>query len=1032
MKKITILIVMLVAFTTFASAQTCTADQQVTGTDTRGASINSARVIGQSFPIWQTGWLNQISLDISASNPGCVQTTMDVKIAILNGNGIGGTQLASQIYTIPVDINRKFETFAFDIPAAVTGGSMYTIVVSLVSGQTCGSAEPNMYWYYQFPSYYWNSTGGTQYVGADVNSYGNTQYFKTCVGTCYGNIQFADAAFKSALLAIPSIDANSDGEIDCSEASSYSGTIDVSGKSISNVTELKFFTAITELNCSNNNISSLNITANKALTNLNCSYNTISSVDLSANTTLTNLNCSNNTISSLNLSANTLLTNIYCVKNKISTLSLTNNTALTTLNCDSNSISFLNLTANTALTTLYCSANNISYLNLSTNNTLTSLACNNNSLNTLNVKNSNNSNFTSFSVQNNSDLSCIQVDDSTYSTINWTNIDAGVVFMSLSECPACIVNIPDANFLSALIANGADINGSGYIDCFEASSYSGYLDLNSKDISDLTGIEAFTSLTQLDCFNNNFSSLDLTHNTSLTFLNCSNIDNLTSINISGLTSLSTLYCYNNSLLTTVNVSGCTSLSDFQCSNSSITNLDLSACSFLYYLDCSSNSLVSLNVKNGNNYNMYDFYAFDNPSLTCIEVDDVDFSYSNWWGKDDVASYNVNCTPNITASVSPVSSGTITGAREYNTGEQVSLVATAETGYTFVNWTESGTPISTNTTYEFTATLDRTLVANFAINTYTLDYAAGTNGSITGTANQTVNYNANGTAVTAVPSTGYHFVDWSDASTTNPRTDLNVTGNIDVTANFAINTYTLDYAAGTNGSITGTASQTVNYNANGSQVTAVPSTGYHFVDWSDASTTNPRTDANVTANITVTANFAINTYTLDYAAGTNGTITGTANQTVNYGASGTAVTAVPNTGYHFLDWSDASTQNPRTDLNVTANISVTANYAINTFTLDYAAGTNGSITGTANQTVNYGANGTAVTAVPSTGYHFVDWSDASTQNPRTDLNVTANIDVTANFAINTFTLDYVAGTNGSISGTANQTVNYNANGTAVTA
>ena len=127
---------------------------------------------------------------------------------------------------------------------------------------------------------------------------------------------------------------------------------------------------------------------------------------------------------------------------------------------------------------------------------------------------------------------------------------------------------------------------------------------------------------------------------------------------------------------------------------------------------------------------------------------------------------------------------------------------------------------------------------------------------------------------------------------------------------------------------------------------------------------------------MTANFAINSYTLTYTAGSNGTITGTSPQTVNYGASGTAVTAVPSTGYHFVNWSDASTANPRTDTNVTGDISVTANFAINTYTLTYTAGANGTITGTTPQTVNYGGSGTAVTAVPDPGYHFVQWSDLS--------------------------------------------------------
>ena len=115
--------------------------------------------------------------------------------------------------------------------------------------------------------------------------------------------------------------------------------------------------------------------------------------------------------------------------------------------------------------------------------------------------------------------------------------------------------------------------------------------------------------------------------------------------------------------------------------------------------------------------------------------------------------------------------------------------------------------------------------------------------------------------------------------------------------------TLTYLAGANGAISGATPQVVSYNASGTAVTAVPNTGYHFVNWSDGSTANPRTDTNVKSNLTVTANFAINSYTLTYLGGASGNISGIATQTVNYGASGTAVTPVPNTGYHFVNWSD---------------------------------------------------------------------------------------------------------------------------------
>jgi len=70
---------------------------------------------------------------------------------------------------------------------------------------------------------------------------------------------------------------------------------------------------------------------------------------------------------------------------------------------------------------------------------------------------------------------------------------------------------------------------------------------------------------------------------------------------------------------------------------------------------------------------------------------------------------------------------------------------------------------------------------------------------------------------------------------------------------------------------------------------------------------------------------------------------------------------------------------------------------NTYTLTYTADTNGTIGGMSPQTVNHGANGTAVTAVADPGYQFADWSDSLTANPRSDLNVTSNLTVTARFA-----------------------------------
>ena len=335
-------------------------------------------------------------------------------------------------------------------------------------------------------------------------------------------------------------------------------------------------------------------------------------------------------------------------------------------------------------------------------------------------------------------------------------------------------------------------------------------------------------------------------------------------------------------------------------------------------------------------------------------------------------------------------------------------------------------VTVNPDYAITESDYSNDTASTTYSLYNISASAGSNGAISPSGIIPVGQGTNQSFI-ITPDANYHIasvtVDGNPIAVVSNYIFNNVDGNHTIEASFAINTFNLNYAAGTNGSITGSSTQTINYGASGTAVTAVPTTGYHFVNWSDGSTENPRTDANVSANISVTANFAVNTFNLTYTASANGSITGSSTQTVNYGASGTAVTAVPATGYHFVNWSDGSTANLRTDANVSANISVTANFAVNTFNLTYTASAIGSITGPSIQTVNYGTSGTAVTAVPATGYHFVNWSDGSTANPRTDANITTNISVTANFASSTCSINSTATGNGSISVSGDVTVGY---------
>ncbi len=257
----------------------------------------------------------------------------------------------------------------------------------------------------------------------------------------------------------------------------------------------------------------------------------------------------------------------------------------------------------------------------------------------------------------------------------------------------------------------------------------------------------------------------------------------------------------------------------------------------------------------------------------------------------------------------------------------------KTGYTFVGWNTaangSGTAYAVGGSFNIVAST--TLYAQWTINSYPISVTAGSNGSISPTGPVLVNYGGS-QAFTITPDSHYHIADVLIDGVSNPGavsggsfTFTNVMAARSIEASFAIDTYTLTYTAGAGGSITGTSPQTVDFNASGTPVTATPDIGYHFVDWSDGVLTASRTDSNVAADISVTANFAINTYTLTYTAGAGGTITGTSPQMVNHGSNGTQVTAVPDAGYHFVDWSDLSTANPRTDTSVTGPITVTANF-----------------------------------------------------------------------------------------------------------
>ena len=170
-----------------------------------------------------------------------------------------------------------------------------------------------------------------------------------------------------------------------------------------------------------------------------------------------------------------------------------------------------------------------------------------------------------------------------------SDLDPSLAFLDNTVNILTADNFPDAKFLSYLQAT--------YPYGLTASSAADvqYLDVSSKGISSLVGIEHFTALKRLICSGNSLTALDVSSNTALDTLFCGN-NKLTALDVSNNRALADLNCANN-FLTALNVSYNTALTRLYCGNNSLTALDVSKNTALEYLYCDHNSLTALNVSN---------------------------------------------------------------------------------------------------------------------------------------------------------------------------------------------------------------------------------------------------------------------------------------------------------------------------------------------------------------------------------------------------------------------------------------------------
>lgn len=120
------------------------------------------------------------------------------------------------------------------------------------------------------------------------------------------------------------------------------------------------------------------------------------------------------------------------------------------------------------------------------------------------------------------------------------------------------------------------------------------------------------------------------------------------------------------------------------------------------------------------------------NTTSYTVSAIDTSYSSILSLTPVSTcvgkINLSSGSNytVTTASSPTVGGTTAGSGIYASGSSVTVTATANTGYSFVNWTESGSPVSTSATYTFSISANRNLVANFTAISTGIDEASNLN------------------------------------------------------------------------------------------------------------------------------------------------------------------------------------------------------------------------------------------------------------------------------------------------------------------
>ena len=254
---------------------------------------------------------------------------------------------------------------------------------------------------------------------------------------------------------------------------------------ISDLSGIEDFYNLQYLDCSKNNIDTLNINTNTTLKYLDCYDASISELIIDNLNSLSTLDFSFNNLTNVNLSGNPGLTHLNCIRNQLSNLNLSNNTFLASLKCGDNILTSLDLSM-VDLEILQCQNNPITNIDLSGNYSLKHLTCHDNLLQQIDLSDnvnlewlsignaelmpptanndltaldlSNNCNITNFYCSGNLNLICIQICTSS-DTSNWASLDSQMYYsLDCNYTSVDEVSFNKDDLLSIIDIYGREVN----------------------------------------------------------------------------------------------------------------------------------------------------------------------------------------------------------------------------------------------------------------------------------------------------------------------------------------------------------------------------------------------------------------------------------------------------------------------------------------------------------------------------------------------------------------------------------------------